>query len=466
MRRLVTLAIGGVAIATSAGPQPSSVLALTGGRMLDVAAGRYRPVGALVIRHDRIEALLDSPQGLSSAARRIDVAGATIVPGLGDLEARGGPIGDLDADYFSALSLAHGVTFGRVVDVRLPWGVSQRARIRAGDVLAPRIWISGPGLEQRVDAEGHPQPRAPRAPGATVEVADAAGAAREIEAQARAGVDWIAVHGNVAPDLVKPIVISARAARLKVSAAAGSASMLQLVQAGIDLIDLAVSPLRPRQEYERAYVARPDVPRDPAGFDDYVWEQTTRADRRTLAAALVRARVAIAPMLARGHGRAAPDSALADPMLELLPASRRERLKAELTSGPAGRAGAALEAQNDFIAEVQRAGALIVAGTGTDEGGYPVPGAGLHAELRALVAAGLPSIEALRAATTRAAAVVGEASVGQIKQGVYADLLVVDGDPLQRIDDLARIRLVVFGGEVLDRGELLRQAARATRIVK
>ncbi len=39
--------------------------------------------------------------------------------------------------------------------------------------------------------------------------------------------------------------------------------------------------------------------------------------------------------------------------------------------------------------------------------------------------------------------------------------VLVDGDPLQKIDDLGRIRLVVRAGELLDRNALLEQAKRA-----
>ncbi len=51
--------------------------------------------------------------------------------------------------------------------------------------------------------------------------------------------------------------------------------------------------------------------------------------------------------------------------------------------------------------------------------------------------------------------------VGQIKAGYQADLVGVEGDPLRQIEDMGRIRLIVRGGEVLDRQQLIAQAQRA-----
>jgi imidazolonepropionase-like amidohydrolase len=81
-----------------------------------------------------------------------------------------------------------------------------------------------------------------------------------------------------------------------------------------------------------------------------------------------------------------------------------------------------------------------------------------------LVAAGFAPAEAIRAATINCAEMVGSsATLGQIKAGGLADLFAVEGDPLQHIEDLLRIKLIVRGGEVFDRQELLAQAKRAAR---
>jgi len=69
-------------------------------------------------------------------------------------------------------------------------------------------------------------------------------------------------------------------------------------------------------------------------------------------------------------------------------------------------------------------------------------GASVHHELQLLVAAGLTTIEALRAATATPARRFGLTDRGRIVPGARADLLLVDGDPITNISDTLSIRAV------------------------
>jgi len=69
-------------------------------------------------------------------------------------------------------------------------------------------------------------------------------------------------------------------------------------------------------------------------------------------------------------------------------------------------------------------------------------------ELAALVEVGLSPLEAIRAATTRAAALLGRPELGCLAPGCAADLLGVDADPLIDIRALRSPRLVIVRGEV------------------
>jgi imidazolonepropionase-like amidohydrolase len=102
------------------------------------------------------------------------------------------------------------------------------------------------------------------------------------------------------------------------------------------------------------------------------------------------------------------------------------------------------------VATFHRAGATILAGTDSNDdpaAPYQVPhGESLHEELERMVGAGLTPAEALRGATSLAAATFGLADRGVIAPGRRADLVLVDGDPTRDISATRNIRGVWIGG--------------------
>lgn len=67
-----------------------------------------------------------------------------------------------------------------------------------------------------------------------------------------------------------------------------------------------------------------------------------------------------------------------------------------------------------------------------------------------LVKWGMPPVQALRAATSIAADLIGwSADVGSIEKGKFADLVAVPGDPLADITVMSRLRFVMKGGQVV-----------------
>lgn len=68
----------------------------------------------------------------------------------------------------------------------------------------------------------------------------------------------------------------------------------------------------------------------------------------------------------------------------------------------------------------------------------------------AMVDAGLPHIETIRAATINSAELLGwQDRVGSVEAGKFADLIAVAGDPLKEITELKRVKFVMKGGEVV-----------------
>jgi imidazolonepropionase-like amidohydrolase len=88
---------------------------------------------------------------------------------------------------------------------------------------------------------------------------------------------------------------------------------------------------------------------------------------------------------------------------------------------------------------------------GTDAGVYPH---GDNArELAARVRHGMSPLEAIRSATMHSAEALGTPDRGQVKPGLLADLIAVDGNPIEDVAILQDVRFVMKGGVVYSAGE-------------
>jgi len=97
--------------------------------------------------------------------------------------------------------------------------------------------------------------------------------------------------------------------------------------------------------------------------------------------------------------------------------------------------------------------------TGSDAGNFlVVHGPTVQHELQLWVQAGIPRATALQAATYNGARLLkAESQIGSIRVGHDADLLIIDGNPLEDISATERISMVIFKGERIDRTELFEQ---------
>jgi len=433
-------------------------VALTNGRILDTVEGRYTAAAAVILTAGRISAIHATlPSSFPEGTERIDLAGATIVPGLGDMAITAAARGSIAADYFYLSSLAYGVTMMRTIEVPALWATAQRDRAASGSLLAPNLWTSGNGLEQRgLD----------RRPGTDLDAIgfrDWAAAARAVETQIKAKVDWIRMRGNVTPDSVRAIVASARAGGARVSGVALSTPMAQMAQLGVHAVDGLGTPGKTTDEIDRVLAKTSAPAPDEAALIEMAWEQSRPEEVKSAIAAMVKGRIALVSLLDRDAVRAKPAEIVKRPEVAALPEALRASISATAAQSPASpRAKKVRPIQYAFVRAFAKAGGAIVTGSGADARGFPVPGAGVHAEILRLVEAGLTPADAIRAATIACATMVGaEKTLGQIRTGYRADLFAVDGDPLLQVADLSRIRLIVRNGEILDRKQLLAVAMRA-----
>ncbi len=109
------------------------------------------------------------------------------------------------------------------------------------------------------------------------------------------------------------------------------------------------------------------------------------------------------------------------------------------------------------LALVSQAGVKITLASGA---GSPAVFYGLstHQELAMMVATGLTPMQALMSATKNAAELIGVADrVGTVEPGKLANLLIVEGDPLENIAATKNISLVIKEGKIVERGDLMNQ---------
>ena len=100
----------------------------------------------------------------------------------------------------------------------------------------------------------------------------------------------------------------------------------------------------------------------------------------------------------------------------------------------------------EIVKYMYQDGITIVAGT--DMG---FPGYSLDRELELYVDAGLTPMEAIQTATITPARVMNKESVsGSIEAGKQADIIIVDGDPLENIRDVRKVSTVIKDGNIYD----------------
>ncbi len=122
-------------------------------------------------------------------------------------------------------------------------------------------------------------------------------------------------------------------------------------------------------------------------------------------------------------------------------------VQAMLARSNAGRSPAlrdAVAAQGKTAAAVLKAGGRVT--PGTDSPIVPF-GFSLQLELQMLVRAGFTPFEALRSATLWSAEAIGVgADLGSVERGKLADLVIVEGDPLQKIEDAMNVTVTIKNG--------------------
>jgi imidazolonepropionase-like amidohydrolase len=120
------------------------------------------------------------------------------------------------------------------------------------------------------------------------------------------------------------------------------------------------------------------------------------------------------------------------------------------------RIDAALKKELEFERAFVKAGGLLIAGADPTGNGGALAGFADQRNIELLVEGGFTPVEAIRIATSNGAKFLGEGErIGTIAVGKTADLVVLDGNPSERIADVHKVKLVFKDGAAYDPAKLL-----------
>jgi imidazolonepropionase-like amidohydrolase len=117
---------------------------------------------------------------------------------------------------------------------------------------------------------------------------------------------------------------------------------------------------------------------------------------------------------------------------------------------------ALMRKEMDFEVAFARAGGLLLAGPDPTGNGGVLPGFGDQREIELLVEAGFTPVEAIQIATENGALYLGQQDrIGTIAPGKQADLVLINGDPSKRIDEIENVETVFKAGIGYDSKKLI-----------
>jgi imidazolonepropionase-like amidohydrolase len=414
-------------IAERMSPARKGALAVTNATLID-GTGRGAVADAVVvIEGGRVTAA--GPRAsvkIPKGARVLDAGGGYLMPGLWDMHAH------FEQVEWGPVYLAAGVTTVRDVGNEFEFITAVRDAIRSGRGLGPRILLAGV-----VDGRG------PISLG--VNVADTPEEGRAIVRRYHdAGFEQMKIYSSVKPDVLKAVAAEAHALGMTVTGHIPEGmNAFQGVEAGMDQINhIQYMPPVMVKDY------RPQRGAPPPAID------LNSAEAQAAIRFFKEHGTVIDPTLSIFEWSLHPADT---PFSQIEPGAAK--LPPELvgpinnTGVPPAAAPRARALMGQFLAitgALHRVGVTIVAGTD-----QVVPGHSVHRELELYVEAGFTPLEAIQAATIVPARVMKlDKELGTIEPGKLADLIIVDGNPLEDIRNTRRVRRVISGGRVFDAAPL------------
>lgn len=439
-----------------------TTVVIKGGTLIDVHTGREIRNSLIVIEGNLIKQVGSASEITAPRdAQVIDASNKWIIPGLMDMHAHISGQRNIPLELY----LVNGVTTIRDPGGNLTVLRLARQEIDAGKRPGPRLFFAGNILD------GNP----PLWPDISIIADTPERAESAVNYLVDQGVDLIKVYNSITEPVLVAII---RAAHKRGIPVAGhvprSITMTRAVELGMDCLEhirITGRELLPLEEANKIDFL-PLVRRE-----GLLWQRfDLDSDKmKKLVSFLAAKKVFLDPTLTIDEitAFALYQESANDPNNRFLPrpstTTEREaapevfRLPPELKEVTA----AGFRKRLQFIGMCGRAGVQIVAGTDGVGPGKLLPGFGLQYELELLSKAGLTPIQVIQAATINAArALKKEKELGSIEPGKFADLVILNSNPLIDIRNTSKIDGVMTRGRLLDRkalDEMLTQAEAAAK---
>jgi imidazolonepropionase-like amidohydrolase len=424
-------------------------VALTHVRVIDGTGAPARADQTIVIRDGTIAAVgAASSVDIPAGAQVLDLSGKSVIPGLVMVHEHlfyptgPGVYGNL-AESFTRLYLAGGVTSMRTGGNMNGFGELNTKRSidrgeRAGpwiDATAPYLEGAGLGLAQ------------------VHELTNAADARRLVDYWSDMGATSLKAYMHITRAELRAAIDEGHKRGLKATGHLCSVTYREAARLGIDNLEHGFFAATD-------FVAdkKPDVcPGQGVGQAALAAVDPNSDAVKSLIKDLVQHHVALTSTLTVFEtfvpGRPAP------PGLDVLDPPLRQQFEQRFAATAANTKSIyttlfpkARQLEVDFV----RAGGLLIAGTDPTGGGGVIPGYSDQRAIELLVESGLTPLEAIKVGTLNGATYLGRAArVGSIAAGKQADLVVIDGDPSTRIEDIRQVNLVFKQGVGYDPAKLI-----------
>jgi imidazolonepropionase-like amidohydrolase len=432
-------------------------------RVLDGSGAPAQDNRTVVLRGGKIESVGDAAP--PDAARVIDLAGRSVIPGLVgmhnhlmytasinlDEDDKIPPPGFLVTELaFSAprLYLASGVTTMRTTGSIEPYtDLNIRTLIDEMKMPGPHIDVTGPYLEGKDSF--FPQLAALKTPDQ---------ATKTVAFWASQGATSFKAYMNISEAVLGAAIKEAHRHGIKLTGHLCSVDWRQAAALGID--DLEHGPVFTDSEFvpDRKKDVCPQIPAIVASWEKL---EIDSAPVKSLIQDLIKRHVAVTSTLPVFEAGITSRPVLSQRQTQMMSAESLRsylaaRASAASAAGRAAKSEAALKKEMAFELAFVRAGGTLLAGPDPTGNGGTLPGFADQRELELLVEAGFTPLEAIHIATANGAIFEKQIDrIGTIAAGKQADLVVVKGDPSQKITDVENVELVFKDGIAYDPAKLI-----------